>query len=497
MDATEQAYRCLREAGWDDTEPTDDSPAALGRDVEAFRKFIDRVPELQSLVTASSDPAKTANKILQEFCRVEYTDATVDVDRRRRITKYKETFRKVLTRAVDQAGRGGGSGGGEPSAGAGFMSDGDSDVVPDRFMCPILFDIMENPVTASDGQTYERSAIERVLDRDGRSPFTRQVMNKMVFPNLSLRNEIRDWKEAKEKKNGGAAAGSSSSGGFSAMFGNIFGGKKTQTASFVTVKGYDEDEFPETRIDFPRRGFGTIKVSQLRLKLAALAPVNFVVDGAELHHRRADGVTQFVQPDATLLSDMGIKSGDVLKVKSGSSYSSNSTPIQTVTYKIKNSISWPSSSEIEVDAPDYSPARELMFKLWAKKLTETSDYFENRLDGKLFRPSACDIWRIGTSSASIDGSSFRFGDRFEPDRKIQNKEVSSFGPPRHLEVNTRQIRDRERTELTRLEAVKQLFDSFVNRSIAYNYPAAIGIMPFHSSFNARDVSITLAYETMW
>jgi len=43
----------------------------------------------------------------------------------------------------------------------------------EQYLCPILGTIMENPVLAPDGYTYEKSAIEDWIRRDGTSPITR------------------------------------------------------------------------------------------------------------------------------------------------------------------------------------------------------------------------------------------------------------------------------------------------------------------------------------
>ena len=44
--------------------------------------------------------------------------------------------------------------------------------IPAGYKCPISFDVMENPVTTSDGQTYERSSIEQWLATHDTSPLT-------------------------------------------------------------------------------------------------------------------------------------------------------------------------------------------------------------------------------------------------------------------------------------------------------------------------------------
>ena len=44
--------------------------------------------------------------------------------------------------------------------------------VPEEFNCPILQEIMKNPVTTVDGFTYEREAIERWFSIRVSSPLT-------------------------------------------------------------------------------------------------------------------------------------------------------------------------------------------------------------------------------------------------------------------------------------------------------------------------------------
>jgi len=60
------------------------------------------------------------------------------------------------------------------------------------FCCPITLQTLTDPVVASDGHTYEKSAIQRHLLFDDRSPLTREVICKHVYPNVTLRKRIRD-----------------------------------------------------------------------------------------------------------------------------------------------------------------------------------------------------------------------------------------------------------------------------------------------------------------
>ena len=58
---------------------------------------------------------------------------------------------------------------------------------PTLYACPITLQGCSFPVTASDGHTYERSAILTHMVRNGmRSPLTGANMRYELFPNLSL-----------------------------------------------------------------------------------------------------------------------------------------------------------------------------------------------------------------------------------------------------------------------------------------------------------------------
>ena len=66
--------------------------------------------------------------------------------------------------------------------------------LPEEFECPITFDKMRDPVVASDGNTYERVAIEAVLATgNGLSPMTREQLKPDLFPNRNLLRRIREY----------------------------------------------------------------------------------------------------------------------------------------------------------------------------------------------------------------------------------------------------------------------------------------------------------------
>ena len=90
-----------------------------------------------------------------------------------------------------------GDGEGGSSGAAGPSEASEAAEVPDDYICPITAEIMTDPVTTSDGFTYERTAILEWVRTKDTSPFTGATLeSKTVFPNLSLRSMIRGFSEA-------------------------------------------------------------------------------------------------------------------------------------------------------------------------------------------------------------------------------------------------------------------------------------------------------------
>ena len=69
---------------------------------------------------------------------------------------------------------------------------------PAEFICPITQEVMSDPVSTADGQTYEREAIARWLKRKKTSPLTGMTLeSSILIPNHSLRKLIQEnWRPA-------------------------------------------------------------------------------------------------------------------------------------------------------------------------------------------------------------------------------------------------------------------------------------------------------------
>jgi len=86
-----------------------------------------------------------------------------------------------------------------------------ADRVPSEFLCPITHETMRDPVTASDGNSYERRAIERWLQAHNTSPMTNAVMiNTTLISNHVLRRII-DRHQDTHKEDNDANEGSNGS----------------------------------------------------------------------------------------------------------------------------------------------------------------------------------------------------------------------------------------------------------------------------------------------
>jgi len=77
---------------------------------------------------------------------------------------------------------------------------------PPELVCPITLELMRDPVIASDGHTYERFAMERVLNStpphsNPRSPKTGEwLVTRMLFPNVAIRTLCREYEQAHSEK---------------------------------------------------------------------------------------------------------------------------------------------------------------------------------------------------------------------------------------------------------------------------------------------------------
>jgi hypothetical protein len=80
------------------------------------------------------------------------------------------------------------------------------DDVPAAFLCGLTGKLMQHPVVAADGVSYEGAALAKYIARaitTGKplvSPATGESMGEMSLPNHLLRTQIEEWVEAEKKE---------------------------------------------------------------------------------------------------------------------------------------------------------------------------------------------------------------------------------------------------------------------------------------------------------
>lgn len=83
-----------------------------------------------------------------------------------------------------------------------FLQDvGDNESVPRQLLCPITHELMEEPVIAEDGHTYEKAAIVEWFRNRNSSPMTNErLKSTQVIPNVLVHAIISDYKESREEQ---------------------------------------------------------------------------------------------------------------------------------------------------------------------------------------------------------------------------------------------------------------------------------------------------------
>eukprot|EP00492_Amphilonche_elongata_P000279 TRINITY_DN113_c0_g1_i5.p1 TRINITY_DN113_c0_g1~~TRINITY_DN113_c0_g1_i5.p1 ORF type:complete len:105 (+),score=28.66 TRINITY_DN113_c0_g1_i5:141-455(+) len=72
--------------------------------------------------------------------------------------------------------------------------------IPYKFLCPITRDILEDPVVAQDGNTYERSAVERWFRQCHSSPMFGTTIGARLVTNQKSQNANKGVARRKSKK---------------------------------------------------------------------------------------------------------------------------------------------------------------------------------------------------------------------------------------------------------------------------------------------------------
>lgn len=122
-------------------------------------------------------------------------------------------------------------------------------VVPHEFLCPIMQEVMVDPVNTADGHAYEREGIEGWFQEHSTSPVTGLLLrNKDLVPNHSLRKLIEDFYLSTACSSESLAG--CSGGCRNSLMGTTNEGAADDDAPDQAVPGDDDAEMPEASPDF-------------------------------------------------------------------------------------------------------------------------------------------------------------------------------------------------------------------------------------------------------
>merc|ERR1711898_58181 len=142
---------------------------------------------LQAWLRSEMDATGDNSIFGKDKCNNSIKDTIVQIIglEKKEIAKYKkectnETYcRKLRSRVGAQGSQRSGSGSGSGGA--------------NSFRCPILMEIMKDPVIAADGFSYERSAITKWLTTNNNSPMTGlPLAHSQLIPNQTLKSAIAE-----------------------------------------------------------------------------------------------------------------------------------------------------------------------------------------------------------------------------------------------------------------------------------------------------------------
>jgi len=96
----------------------------------------------------------------------------------------RSSLKEKLQEKTEQTGTG------TPSSPSSSQGDINKTELLSRLTCPISHEVMQDPVLAEDGHTYERREIENWLQRSNRSPITNCILGPCLVPNRIVKDML-------------------------------------------------------------------------------------------------------------------------------------------------------------------------------------------------------------------------------------------------------------------------------------------------------------------
>ncbi|OCL07298.1 hypothetical protein AOQ84DRAFT_342003 [Glonium stellatum] len=374
--------------------------------------------------------------------------------------------------------------------------------MPPEYLCPISQELLEDPVISCDGFTFERKNIERWFQIRQSSPLTGLVLeNTDLRHNGRIANAIKTWVEANDILDAAQ----------SALYPN-----PSSSMHPVLAQGY--------KVDFlgPLGSFNRLVVPSLTLEdlyLVAFRGMKGRHIKFELHSKNT-----FLEPSGDMtIASTNIRNGSVLHITVQGG--------PTTTDSASTGITADSNAEFEdlclvkiyhgynnvvtsywVPATTTKTLTSVVFRYWTEMFKHGSpvpqDFvlWTNLVDegDSRFVGQTQDHWEPLSKFLNPWNATGKLREELAYDKKNHTAEDDSDdsdmdhdvdqGQPLVLKINLGYGPAKPDTKtLSRLDVLKQMFDAFVNRLLAYNFQTHMGLITFHSTTKVSQ-NITHAVE---
>jgi ubiquitin-protein ligase/uncharacterized protein YegL len=375
--------------------------------------------------------------------------------------------------------------------------------VPEDYLCPMTHELFNDPVTAPDGHTYDRAAIYRWFQVRSTSPMTGLILNSTnLTTNRVMTRNVREWIAADNIINSSrrprlepSATTTSSS--------------RRRSQRHSTQSSYNTNSIRNIKIKFISFQGEFEQYFYQSTSVSTLYDVAF----RGLKGRHSDFSLHFrgqaLLPDERSLSQRNIQDGSVIDIiLAPSQFDSSSSSLERgdgrCLIKVFSSAEtlffafWTSRNT-------KSSVSSLIFKFWCFK-AEKGHCNPTKMDIRYNYKSLGDGWRTTKTISPWDdlskylNTALATGILGEETMFPKENDLNPFGSlsitsntdrettttPLVFKVTISNSEKRlnkssRKAEVSRLSVLKQMFDQFVNRILAYNYKTHIGLITFSNT----------------
>ncbi|KAF7673903.1 hypothetical protein GT037_007669 [Alternaria burnsii] len=359
--------------------------------------------------------------------------------------------------------------------------------VPPEYHCPISSNVMEDPVTTVDGFTYERKEIERWLRFNERSPFTNLILpSNDLRPNVHMQEQITAYMNgsdimAKYTQSGNRTRPSSST--MRITFRSPLETRSMGLPRELKVADLWEIAF---RLTKGRYTSYELRHRDVRIPETQELAVNMINAAYEVFITALESTASS--------TNNGLEELCLIKVYRNhyqDSVVSYWTPKQTT--KSLASAVFRHYRQRFMDMSTYRVEQPFIF--W----TRLHDTRDNHIAGT----PVYDHWRSMAPYFNSTDSTGKLATESVVD-KNSNDDVSDDTDHKDPAPGTRPLvfkvflggsprSSKKRDTLSRLDVLKQMFDAYVNRLLAYNFQTHLGLVTF-SNKSSLSQKITNAFE---